>query len=150
MLQPKLSQIWTFDGSHWQDKRDTVALANPAARPGMAVVSGTSAGVYFMTYKLCGTANCDVVFRTPRDGWNFGPITLSGKKIVTKSGRYFKHAPRNIWFELGRGNFDAGFGGAKAGELVVIGQVLHEANGSVSAEDGEIVFKNSSQDNSGE
>jgi hypothetical protein len=141
----KLSQVRTFDGSHWQDRRDTVALANRAARPGMAVVSKTPSGTYFMTYELCGTANCDVMYRTSRDGWNFGPVTNSGKKIITKSGRYFEHAPRNIWFGLGRGSDAAG-----AGELVVIGQVLHEANGSISPQDGEIIFRNSSQDGAGE
>lgn len=64
----KLSQIRTFDGSHWQDRRDTVALRNAAARPGMAVVSKTPFGVYFMTYELCGTEKCDVMYRSSRDG----------------------------------------------------------------------------------
>lgn len=68
---------------------------------------------------------------------------------MTKSGRYFEHAPRNIWFGPDQENAGAGFSEAKTGELVVVGQVLHEANGSVSKQDGEIVFKNSSQDGSG-
>jgi hypothetical protein len=116
----------------------------------MAVVSKTPTGTYFMSYKLCGTANCDVMYRTSRDGSNSGPLTNSGKKIITNSGRHFEHAPRNIWFGLERVNADVGFGGANAGELVVVGQVLHEANGSVSAQNGEIISRNSSQDGSGE
>lgn len=146
----KLSQIRTYDGSTWQDKRDTVALTNHTARPGMAVVSRTPSGFYFMTYELCGTANCDVMYRTSRDGWDFGPVTAAGTKIVTRSGRYFEHAPRTIWFEPQRRDEGTGLGRRNAGELVVIGQVLHESNGSVSGQDGEIVFKNSSEDGSGE
>lgn len=146
----KLSQIRTYDGSTWQDKSDTVALTNSAARPGMAVVSRTPHGFYFMTYELCGTRDCDVMYRTSRDGWNFGPKVEPGQKIVTKTGRYFQHAPRNIWFESQPGNDERGFGLPQTGGLLVIGQVLHEANNSISQQDGEIVFRNSSEDGSGE
>lgn len=146
----KLSQIRTYDGSTWHDMRNTVALTDHLARPGMAVVSKTPSGFYFMTYELCGTAHCDVMYRTSRDGWDFGPATEAGRRIVTRSGRYFQHAPRNIWFATPQRNEEAGFGQSKTGALVVIGQVLHEANNSVSRQDGEILFKNSSEDGSGE
>lgn len=146
----KLSQIRTFDGSTWQDKKDTVALRNHAARPGMAVVSRTPHGFYFMTYELCGVANCDVMYRTSRDGWNFGPVADTGRKIVTRSGRYFEHAPRNIWFGSRPGDDEFEADRPKQGELLVIGQVLHEREGAVSQEDGEIIFKNSAEDGSGE
>jgi hypothetical protein len=90
------------------------------------------------------------MYRTSRDGWNFGPVADTGRKIVTRSGRYFEHAPRNIWFGSRPG--DEGFesGGPTQGELLVIGQVLYERDGAVSQEDGEIIFKNSAEDGSGE
>lgn len=136
----KLSQIRTYDGMTWQDKKDTVASDNHTARPGMAVVSKVPSGKYFMTYELCGTANCDVMYRTSDDGWNFGSQSNMGTKIVTASGRYFEHAPRNIWFQPDD---------SKDGTLVVAGQVLYEKDGTVSPQDGEVLFANSSKDGAG-
>lgn len=145
----KLSQIRTTDGRRWQDKKDTVASRDHAARPGMAVVSRTPSGKYFMTYELCGTANCDVMYRTSGDGWDFGPPADMGKKVLTSSGRYFEHAPRNIWFPPDQ-SADASQPSARGqGELIVVGQVLFEKNGQVSHQDGEILFENPSEDGSG-
>ena len=145
----KLSQIRTFDGATWRDKRNTVALGDHAARPGMAVVSKLPSGKYFMTYELCGTAACAAMYRTSADGWDFGPPSKTGTRITTASGRYFEHAPRNIWLpseDSGDRPFPAN---SRQGKLLVVGQVLHEKDGAVSGQDGEILFENASEDGSG-
>lgn len=138
----KLSQIRTYDGATWQDEKDTVASTNPKDRPGMAVVTKVPSGKYFMTYELCQPefSRCDVTYRTSDDGWDFGPPADLGTKIVTASGLYFQHAPRNIWFQPS---------GSEKGELVVVGQMLYQQDGAVSPQNGGVLFVNPSQDGSG-
>jgi hypothetical protein len=65
---------YPYDGITWQDQKNTVAGDDFRSRPGMAVVSKTPSGKYFMTYELCtaGTPKCPVMYRTSDDGWNFG------------------------------------------------------------------------------
>ena len=138
----KLAQIRTYDGITWQDQQNTVASTNHASRPGMAVVSKTPSGKYFMTYELCtlGSLYCPDMYRVSDDGWNFGPPADLGSKIATTSGLYFQHAPRNIWFPRN---------GSQAGALVVVGQMLYQLDNTVSPQDGKVLFVNSSEDGSG-
>jgi hypothetical protein len=138
----KLAQIRTYDGMAWQDRQNTVAGTSHSSRPGMAVVSKTPSGKYFMTYELCtsGSTLCPDMYRTSSDGWNFGPPADLGTKVATSSGLYFQHAPRNIWFPPSASN---------NGGLVVVGQMLYQQNNSVSSQDGAVLFVNSSEDGSG-
>jgi hypothetical protein len=138
----KLSQIRTYDGVTWQDQKNTVASTNHNDRPGMAVVTQIPSGKYFMTYELCQPefSRCDVTYRTSDDGWNFGPPADIGTKIATAAGLYFQHAPRNIWYQSA---------GSGKGELVVVGQMLYQQDGAVSAQNGGVLFVNPSKDGSG-
>ena len=134
----KLAQIRSIDGVTWQDEKNTVASRIQGDRPGMAVVSKLPGGIYFMTYELCGPAQCTAFYRTSADGWDFGPPANTGKKIATVNGAYFEHAPRNIWIQ------------ADGGELLVVGQLLLNNSGHYSAQSGHVLFVNRSADASGE
>lgn len=124
----KLAQMRTRDGVHWSAKQDTVASTSQKDRPGMAIVTRLPDKTYFMSYEICGpVTHCQVYFRRSADGWNFGDAANFGVKAVTTTGQYFAHAPANI--------FDRA-----SGQILLVGQVLYEANGSVSAQNGRLLF----------
>jgi len=136
----KLVQIRTYDGKTWQDMKDTVAATVADARPGMARVSKLPNGHYFMSYEICGSQQqCEAYSRTSTDGWNFGTPSNLGSEIVSSTGQYFEHAPDSVWASKGGGN----------GALLAVGQVLYEADGSVSPGNGTVVFVNASIDGAG-
>ena len=133
----KLVQTRSRDGRTWSAKTDTVAGANPQERPGMAIVSELPGGRFFMTYEVCGpTAHCQVFFRNSRDGWNFGDPANLGTRIVSTAGQYFSHAPTNLFLP-------------RTGQLLVIGQMLYEADGSISPQNGSVALLAPSNDGSG-
>jgi hypothetical protein len=136
----KLAQIRTYDGTTWRDKTNTVASTIQSDRPGMPVVSKLPSGAYFMSYELCGPAACTVFSRTSTDGWNFGTPSNMGTKIQTLSGQFFEHAPANVWSPSVI---------SSNGALLLVGQVLLESNGSVSAQNGQVLFANLSSNASG-
>ncbi len=135
----KLIRIRTRDGLHWQDKSDVIRSLDPKGRPGMIVVSGPLPNSrYFMTNELCGaTYGCTVYSRTSSDGWNFGDPKGDGTKIVSTTGQYFQHSPANT------------FSAQPTGQILVIGQVLLEKDGTVSPENGKVFFSSTSLDGSG-
>lgn len=136
----KLIQIRTYDGKTWQDKTDTVRSTIQADRPGMITVSALPNGHYFMSYELCGPAGCTVFSRTSADGWNFGDPGNVGTKVQTASGQYLEHAPLNRWGSSPQsGN----------GTILLVGQVMHESSGSVSASNGKVLFVNANVDGTG-
>lgn len=136
----KLAQIRSYDGQTWQNQTNTVASAVNADRPGMATVSKLPDGHFFMSYELCGPAACTVFYRTSTDGWNFGDSSSTGTKVATTSGQYFEHAPVNAWSPSVI---------SSNGALLLVGQVMYESNGSVSASNGEVLFANTGVDGAG-
>lgn len=140
----KLVQIRTSDGVHWTDKTDTVASIVKDDRPGMVVVSHLPTGSYFMSYEICGNPvtghKCAAFYRMSRDGWNYGLPTELGARIETASGQYFEHAPANIWSPSPL---------APNGVILVVGQVLHNADKSVASQNGRVLFMNPLLDGSG-
>lgn len=136
----KLAQIRSYDGQTWQDQTNTVASSVQADRPGMATVSKLPDGHFFMSYELCGPAACTVFYRTSTDGWNFGTASNTGTKIATSSGQYFEHAPVNVWSPSVI---------SSNGAIVLVGQVMYESNGNVSASNGEVLFVNTNVDGAG-
>lgn len=136
----KLAQIRSYDGATWQNETNTVASTVSSDRPGMAVVTKLPSGVYFMSYELCGPAACTVFYRTSTDGWNFGTASNTGTKIQTATGQYFEHAPTNVWSPSVL---------SSQGAILLVGQVLYESDGSVSANNGKVLFANLSPDGSG-
>ncbi len=134
-----LNQVRSYDGVHWSAPEHTVALVDPAARPGMPVVTRLKQNLYFMTYEICGTAGCSAFSRTSPDGWSWGDAADAGRKIASQTGQYFEHAPTNTKIVLPGGKT----------ELVVVGQMLIEADGSTSKQNGQVLFLNDTVDGSG-
>ncbi len=140
----KLMKIRTSDGVNWRDESDAVASTVEADRPGMIVVTELPTGVYFMTYEICGDPitgpKCAAYYRISRDGWNYGAASNLGTRIETADGKFFEHAPANIWSPSPV---------AANGVIVVVGQVLHNADKSVAPQNGKVLFVNPLLDGSG-
>ncbi len=145
--QPGHSQVIgavrSLDGVHWSPPVSTVAVADPKGRPGMPVVTRLRRNLYFMTYEACGVAACAVFSRTSPDGWRWGDPLSLGSELVSATGSHFAHAPTNTPIHL-----DPALGPAGDG-LLAVGQMLVEADGSVSKRNGEVVFLNRTPDGSG-
>jgi hypothetical protein len=140
----KLSKIRTFDGVTWKDSSDVVATTRQPDRPGMIIVRKLPTGVYFMSYEICGDPitgpKCAAYYRISRDGWNYGSASDPGKRIETADGQYFEHAPANIWSPSPL---------SPNGVILVVGQVLHNSDGSVSPQNGRVLLMNALLDGSG-
>ena len=131
----KLARARTYDGVTWQEQSNTVASDIQADRPGMAVVTLLPSGTYFMSYELCGPAACTVFYRTSADGWNWGNPTFTGTKVAAVGGQFFEHAPTNAY--------------SANGQLLLVGQVLLNSDGSTASGNGETIFTNTGADGSG-
>jgi frataxin-like iron-binding protein CyaY len=127
----KIAQMDSSDGIFWGDQKNTVASNINADRPGMSVVSKLPNGHYFMSYEDCGPAACTVFTRTSPDGWDFGVPSTIANAAVTATGQYFTHTPANVWSPSPHDPY---------GEILLIGQVLLESNGQVSAQNGNTIF----------
>jgi len=136
----KLAQIRSYNGSTWQDRTDTIRSTIQGDRPGMITVSKLPNGHYFMSNELCGPAACTVFSRTSTDGWNYGDPTNMGTRVQTAAGQYLEHAPLNRWSPSVL---------SANGAILLVGQVMYESNGSVSASNGKVLFANTNVDGSG-
>ena len=136
----KLLRIRTRDGTHWQDKSDVIAMPElPKARPGMIVSTPLPNGRFFMSYEICGDRfHCDVYTRSSADGWDFGDPADLGNRAESASGQFFRHSPANTFATSGAG-----------GEVLLIGQLLVEKDGSASPGNGRIFFSNDNLDGKG-
>jgi hypothetical protein len=99
----------------------------------MAVVtkvpSGGASGEYFMTFELCGPANCTVFFKMSPDGWNWNYGNM-GWRVQTALPGWFQAAPTNTW---------APSATSPDGLLMVTGQT-YWLNGPPGAGDGATIF----------
>lgn len=140
----KLAKIRTLDGSTWKDESDAVTTTTEGDRPGMIIVREMPTGLYFMSYEICGDPvsghKCAVYYRTSRDGWNYGPASNLGQRIETADGKFLEHAPANIWSPSPL---------SANGVILIVGQVLHNADGSVASQNGQVLFVNPLLDGSG-
>jgi len=131
----KLVSVRTSNGRNWINYNHTVASSLPSDRPGMPVVRKLPNGTYFMSYEICipdGQFRCAVHYRTSADGWNWGEPTFSGIRPETADGKYFKHAPTIAWSSSP----------APTGKILLIGQILYNANGTTAAGNGRTIFTN--------
>ncbi|MGH9344057.1 MAG: exo-alpha-sialidase [Terriglobia bacterium] len=135
-----IHQIRSYDGVNWQDSTYTVASTISSDRPGMPVVTILPGGTYFMTYELCSSTGCPVYSRTSADGWNWGDATNMGTRAVTAAGQWLEHAPYNTW---------APSAASANGTILLVGQMMYDESGSVSAGNGITIFTNHSADGSG-
>lgn len=106
----------------------------------MPVVEKLPNGTYYMAYEICGLPgqyHCELRFRTSPDGWNWGSATNLGARLTTLDGKYFTHTPNIAWVPNGTPN----------GRLLLIGQVLTNADGTIAAGNGETMFVNTENGN---
>lgn len=133
----KLVAARTSDGVAWRDHRDTVASTLAPDRPGMPVVRKLPDGTYYMSYEICAPAGqfaCVAHYRTSPDGWDWGDPAHLGFRPETADGKYFKHAPNIAW---------APEPGNPQGRLLMVGQVMFNADGTRAAGNGKTVWTNS-------
>lgn len=135
-----IHQVRSYDGLNWRDSTYTVASTISSDRPGMPVVTILPGGTYFMSYELCGSAACAVYSRTSIDGWNWGDATDMGTRIVTAAGQWLEHAPYNTW---------APSAASPNGVILLVGQMMYDKSGSISAGNGMTIFTNHTADGSG-
>ncbi len=133
----KLAAARSYDGVNWVDHRNTVASSWEPDRPGMPVVRKLPNGEYFMIFEICnpgGQYQCVVHYRTSPDGWNWGDPAHLGFRPETANGTYLRAAPTVAWSPAPDGNPN--------GQLVIVGQMALNADGSTSADNGRIVLVN--------
>lgn len=135
-----IHQVRSYDGINWQDATFTVASTISSDRPGMPVVTILPDGTYFMSYELCGSQACAVYTRTSTDGWNWGDPTNMGRRVVTAAGQWLEHAPYNTW---------APSAASANGTILLVGQMMYDQSGSISAGNGITIFTSHSADGSG-
>lgn len=128
-----LVRVVSEDGVHWGERTVTVRSTPQGTRPGMPVVRTRPDGTYVMVYEICGRPgqyDCVVSTRTSADGWDWGSPDDHGSIVTSVHGRYFSHAPTVAVVD----------DGTPRGSLLVIGQMLLEADGSVADGNGATVF----------
>lgn len=135
-----IRQSRSYDGINWKDATNTVASNVATDRPGMPVVTQLPGGTYLMSYEICGTQACKAFTRTSVDGWNWGDPTSYGNLVVTSAGQWLEHAPYSTW---------APSAASANGTLLLVGQMMYDSNGSVSAGNGITIFTNHSLDGTG-
>jgi hypothetical protein len=127
----------TSDGKSWTGHHTTVAGNPQPDRPGMAIVRRLPDDSYFMVYEICAPAGkyrCVVHYRTSEDGWDWGDPADLGIRPETADGHYFAHTPNLAWAPE-RGN--------PKGKLMLIGQVMHDRDGTKAAGSHESLWTNS-------
>jgi hypothetical protein len=131
----RLARTVSTDGVTWSPVQETVASRPGAGRPGMPIVRRLPDGSYVMVYEICaapGQYDCALYLRRSADGWDWGDPADPGTMLVAASGRYFTHTPNLAVIPRGDG-------GAR---LVLVGQLLQNADGSVAAGNGATLMVN--------
>ncbi|WP_183091641.1 hypothetical protein [Streptomyces radicis] len=132
----KLVAARSYDGIHWTEHHDTVAPLPRTDRPGMPVVRQLPDGTHLMSHEICnpgGQYQCVVHVRTSDDGWNWGDPTHLGHRPETADGRYFRAAPT-----IAQGPVE----GDPDGRILLVGQMLLNADGSTAEGNGRTVLVN--------
>ena len=96
----KLVYRYTTDLISWSEKRDCVACADPALRPGMVSVTKMGDGGYFMAYEMVGIEGNPIYCKTAAslDGW--GDASDPGA-VVCAAGKTFGSSPCAAWSPAG-------------------------------------------------
>lgn len=131
----KLVQVRSRDAVHWSGYRETVAIDQWSVRPGMANVIRLPNGTYFMTYEVCNDDLrhlCAVHYRRSADGWNYGNPRDPGSTVRTGDGKYLRHTPFPVWHP----------GPGRAGTILLISEMVVNADGTVAPENGATVVGN--------
>lgn len=92
------------DGVTWSDPVDVIASAKQSDRPGMPVVARLGDGSYFMTYEMVNNEEENgnpVMYRTSKDGLNWGDPEWLGVEIISVDGEAMGSAPYCAWTPIG-------------------------------------------------
>jgi hypothetical protein len=131
----KLVQVRSSDAIHWTDYRETVVDDTFVVRPGMANVIRLPDGSWFMTYEVCNNDFvhlCGVYYRRSADGWDYGDPHEEGTEVRTADGKYLLHTPYPAWTPAG----------GPAGTILLIGEMVVNADGSLAADNGHAILTN--------
>ncbi len=115
------------DGVNWSKLYDVCTFDDPAARPGMFVMTKMGNGEYLMVYEYGGSpevTGAPIYFKTTKDITNWNPSN-PGTLIKTSSGSRPNSAPACIWTPYG----------GECGTLIV-GSTSSESNLFVSFDYG--------------
>lgn len=136
----KLVQVRSWDAVHWTDHRETVVNAKWSVRPGMANAIQLPDHTYFMTYEVCNNDLvhlCSIYFRRSTDGWNYGDPHNLGASVRTTTGKYLRHTPFPVWTP----------GPGPNGTILLISEMIVNADGSIAPENGRALVANSNLGN---
>jgi hypothetical protein len=128
-----LVRVVSEDGVTWTDRTYTVRSTPEGTRPGMPVVRTLPDGRYVMVFEVCGRPgqyDCATYSRYSDDGWDWGDPLEHGEIVTSVRGRYFAHAPTVAVAE----------DGTPHGTLLIVGQLLREADGSSAPGNGSTIF----------
>ena len=109
------------DGKNWSRITEVCAFKDPAARPGMFVMTKMGNGEYFMVYEYCGTKECHIYYKTTKDITKWDPED-EGKRLEIPSGSskiILGSAPSCVWTSAGGEN----------GTLIVTGKWENNKDG---------------------
>lgn len=132
----KLVQVRSADAVHWTDYRETVVSDQWEVRPGMANVIRLPDRGYFMSYEVCNNDLvhlCGVYFRRSADGWDYGDPRDLGTTVRTADGEFLRHTPFPAWAP----------GPGRDGTILLISEMIVNADGSVAPENGAAIVANS-------
>lgn len=123
-------KVSTDGGLTWGPEVRDVALPDrpdKKMRPGMPIVRQLPDKTLVMVYEICGLG-CDVYIRFSKDGLDWGNAADPGTRIESDKGQHFAHAPS--------------FTVAPDGSLIVVGQLVMNAAGNTTPDNGRLLFVN--------
>ena len=124
----KIVQQTSDDGLTWTDPTPTIALEDPAARPGMPNVRRLRAGSWAMSYEICGPEDyCRSYVRTADDPRDWGPVAARDPLVRAADGTEPRHTPTLT--------IDAD------GSVLLGSQMHYTADGEVSEHNGKVVLR---------
>ncbi len=130
------------DGLRWSAPALLIATTPSSDRPGMPVVRRLPSGRYLMAYEHCSTARsaCEVRAKWSEDGIDWGNPLEAGVPVRAANGLHFRHTPTIAWSPRE---------GSAQGQVLLVGQILVNADGSVAEGSGRTLFVNRSADAKG-
>ena len=113
----KLVYKYTTDLVNWSEKKECVACADPALRPGMVSVTKLGNGEYYMVYEMVGIDGNPIYCMRTTDLDNWGDVADYGEKI-SAAGKVVGSSPCVAWSPAG----------GECGTLIMVGK--HHVSGN--------------------
>ncbi|WP_106505637.1 exo-alpha-sialidase [Brachybacterium timonense] len=124
----KIVQQTSTDAVTWTEVEETIALADPTARPGMPNVRRLHDGRWLMSYEVCGPNHlCRIHMRTSDDPRSWGPVTHLDPVIRAADGTEPRHTPTILVDD--------------DGSVLLGAQMQYAPDGDVSHRNGKIALR---------